>query len=81
MRSKRFSPSVKRLIEAGIKVTVLRQGPGEAVVTLPNGWHGGFNTGFNCNEAINFVADGFEEEMVNGLSTTCGCRTGSEESA
>ena len=33
--------------------------PGDAVITTPNTFHCGFNTGFNIAAAINFAAPGW----------------------
>jgi hypothetical protein len=40
---------------AGISVSRLDQAPGEFVVTFPRCFHGGWNHGFNVNEAANFA--------------------------
>ncbi|KAJ3672154.1 hypothetical protein LUZ60_006875 [Juncus effusus] len=46
-----FSPS--RLKRDGISVYRCVQREGEFVLTLPRAYHAGFNTGFNCAEAVN----------------------------
>lgn len=38
----------------GIKVYRTIQNPGEIIITLPEGYHSGFSTGFNTAEAVNF---------------------------
>lgn len=47
-----FSP--KTLREHGVPVYRATQRPNEFVVTFPSAYHGGFNNGFNCAEAVNF---------------------------
>jgi hypothetical protein len=47
-----FSPSY--LKARGVPVYRAVQGPRSFVVTFPRAYHGGFNYGFNCNEAVNF---------------------------
>eukprot|EP00300_Choanocystis_sp_HF-7_P019006 c20205_g1_i3.p1 GENE.c20205_g1_i3~~c20205_g1_i3.p1 ORF type:complete len:217 (-),score=35.24 c20205_g1_i3:1393-2043(-) len=39
----------------GIPVERTVQRPGELIVTMPRGYHSGFNLGFNVNEAVNFA--------------------------
>lgn len=46
-----LSPSV--LKSEGVSVYRAVQGPGEFVLTLPRAYHSGFNSGFNCAEAVN----------------------------
>jgi len=49
-----FPPSI--LLENGVKVCRILQQPGEFVVTFPQAYHGGFSTGFNVGEAVNFAS-------------------------
>ena len=44
------------------------QQPGEFVVTFPRGYHGGFNSGFNLAEAVNFAMPDWIPFGVNALS-------------
>uniref|UniRef100_A0A7S2ZJM0 [Histone H3]-trimethyl-L-lysine(4) demethylase n=1 Tax=Rhodosorus marinus TaxID=101924 RepID=A0A7S2ZJM0_9RHOD len=43
------------LMNRGAKVVRAVQNPGEFVMTFPQAYHGGFSTGFNCGEAVNFI--------------------------
>lgn len=44
----------------GVKLTRLVQRPGEIVITMPLGIHGGVNTAFCVNESVNFVTPRWE---------------------
>ncbi|RLN55794.1 hypothetical protein BBP00_00008329 [Phytophthora kernoviae] len=48
-----FSP--KTLRELGVPVYRATHRPNEFMVTFPSAYHGGFNNGFNCAEAVNFA--------------------------
>jgi len=54
-----FSPKV--LVDNDVKVFKLVHEPGEFVVTFPNAYHGGFSTGFNLGEAVNFATSDWYE--------------------
>ncbi|KAL8533355.1 hypothetical protein ACS0TY_009660 [Phlomoides rotata] len=48
-----LSPSI--LKSEGVPVYRCVQNPGEFVLTFPRAYHGGFNCGFNCAEAVNIA--------------------------
>ncbi|XVF51494.1 hypothetical protein PTKIN_Ptkin04bG0189600 [Pterospermum kingtungense] len=48
-----LNPSVLR--ENGVPVYSVLQEPGNFVITFPRSYHGGFNLGLNCAEAVNFA--------------------------
>ncbi|KAL5718496.1 hypothetical protein ACHQM5_011393 [Ranunculus cassubicifolius] len=53
-----LNPSV--LQKNGVPVYTVLQEPGQFVITFPRSFHGGFNLGLNCAEAVNFApADWF----------------------
>ncbi|KAI3652370.1 hypothetical protein MP228_002695 [Amoeboaphelidium protococcarum] len=45
----------RKLITKGVSCYQVNQRPNEFVVTFPQAYHAGFNHGFNCAEAVNFV--------------------------
>jgi hypothetical protein len=55
LRHKDILVSEDRMIRFFNAPTVAIQEPGQIVVTFPKGYHGGFNTGFNVNCAINYA--------------------------
>ena len=48
-----FLPST--LARRGLKVVFAQQNAGEFIVTFPKAFHGGYNAGLNCAEAVNFA--------------------------
>ncbi|XP_028088427.1 lysine-specific demethylase 5A isoform X1 [Camellia sinensis] len=48
-----LNPSV--LLENDVPVYSVLQEPGNFVITFPRSYHGGFNFGLNCAEAVNFA--------------------------
>ncbi|KAF6162208.1 hypothetical protein GIB67_008337 [Kingdonia uniflora] len=48
-----LNPSV--LQDNGVPVYTVLQEPGNFVITFPRSYHGGFNLGLNCAEAVNFA--------------------------
>jgi JmjC domain, hydroxylase len=72
LRHKRCLLSPLILKKAGIKFTMQVQYPGEVMITMPSGYHFGFNTGFNVAEATNF---GVPEWIPFGHEARiCNCR-------
>lgn len=55
LRHKRYLLSPSVLQKSGLPFHVMVQYPGEIIVTIPGGYHFGFNTGFNVAEATNFA--------------------------
>ena len=54
-KTTQLSPSI--LKSAGIKYHKIVQNPGEFIIIFSKCYHMGFNTGFNCAEAVNFALD------------------------
>lgn len=60
-----FTP--EQLKKAGVRVYALDQRAGQMVITFPQGYHAGFNHGFNCNEAVNFAPCDWEPWGLAGV--------------
>jgi JmjC domain, hydroxylase len=72
LRHKRYLLSPAILQKAGIRYQTAIQYPGDAVITMPGGYHFGFNLGFNVAEATNF---GVPEWLPFGREAkVCLCR-------
>ncbi|KAJ2824664.1 hypothetical protein FBU31_003931, partial [Coemansia sp. 'formosensis'] len=57
LRHKAFLLSPHFLAQQGIPFHRVVQRAGEIMLTFPNGYHAGFNHGFNCAESVNFALD------------------------
>ncbi|KAL4527022.1 hypothetical protein Ndes2526A_g01436 [Nannochloris sp. 'desiccata'] len=51
--------SPMELKKRGVPVHRVVHEAGSFIVTMPDAYHSGFNTGFNCAEAVNFAAPGW----------------------
>ena len=49
------------------------QYPNEFIITFPKGYHGGFNTGFNINEATNFATKYWWDKFAK-QAKVCKCK-------
>ena len=58
-----FSPKV--LLDNDVTVYKIFQQPGEFVITFPRAYHGGFSTGFNLGEAVNFATQDWFEHGIH----------------
>ncbi len=70
--------SPKELIRRGVPVVTTLQQAGEFVITFPKAFHGGYNHGLNCAEAVNFAmcswfSAGFEAEVGAADESCVGC--------
>ncbi|GMI00657.1 hypothetical protein TrLO_g8491 [Triparma laevis f. longispina] len=71
LRHKKYLLSPSILKNAGISVTRTIQRAGDAIITMPNAYHWGFNTGFNVAESTNFAVP---EWIPSGRSASvCMC--------
>ncbi|SPO06090.1 related to regulator protein rum1 [Cephalotrichum gorgonifer] len=57
----------EQLKKAGVSVYAVDQRAGELVITFPQGYHAGFNHGFNFNEAVNFAPCDWEPYGLAGV--------------
>jgi len=68
-----INPSI--LIENNIKIHKCIQNAGEFVITFPAAYHCGFNTGFNCAEAVNFALESWVKNKYLMNAKVCSCRS------
>ena len=59
------------LENAGIRYGRVEQDPGTIILTFPNGIHGGYNLGGNCNEARNIGTHFWLPYAKEGLKHSC----------
>lgn len=73
-KTKLFSPW--RLKQAGISFVRGVQREGEIMITWPSSFHGGFNSGFNIAEAVNFVPKSLFQHFISFARQAgfCKCR-------
>jgi len=69
-KSHMFHP--KLLDEKDIAVSKAIQKANEFMITFPNGFHSGWNTGFNCAESVNFAFPEWVPIGIESASCTCG---------
>ncbi|CAG0920781.1 unnamed protein product, partial [Notodromas monacha] len=70
-RHKHFLFAEGFLHKYGIKPVVAVQHPWEMIVTFPKGHHGGFNTGFNWNVAVNFAPEFWVDYGIAAVNCSC----------
>ncbi|KAJ2790803.1 hypothetical protein GGI18_001570 [Coemansia linderi] len=71
LRHKAFLLSPHFLAQQGIPLHRVVQRAGEIMLTFPNGYHAGFNHGFNCAESVNFALERWLD--VAWASKHCEC--------
>nr|XP_018912230.1 PREDICTED: lysine-specific demethylase 4D-like [Bemisia tabaci] len=69
---KRNVVSPQILEKNGFHPHMIIQRPGEIVITIPNGYHGGFNIGYNWAIARNFATPGWYPFGVEAKTCSCG---------
>ncbi|KAI9184361.1 Lysine-specific demethylase 4B [Blastocladiella emersonii ATCC 22665] len=72
MRHKSVVLNPRMLAAAGVRVRRVVQNRGEFVVVFPGAYHGRFNAGFNCAEAVNFAVPGWFEKCTPHIKH-CSC--------
>ncbi|CAG0918831.1 unnamed protein product [Notodromas monacha] len=70
-RHKHFLFAEGFLHKYGIKPVIAVQEPWEMIVTFPKGHHGGFNTGFNWNVAVNFAPEFWIDYGIAAVNCSC----------
>lgn len=77
LRHKTFIVHPILLINHGIKVYKCIQEPGEFIITQGGSYHGGFNYGLNCAEAVNFCTSSWI--TLGQTAKACKCQSGTVE--
>jgi hypothetical protein len=71
LRHKNVLISPSTLAHYSIPLHRCVQEAGEIILTFPNGYHAGFNLGYNCAESVNFATERWVD--IGKMAKSCAC--------